>query len=253
MMLWSRRSAAVLMVSVLSWATFGCPPAMEPADLGLRLAYLEMALGTSVNLPELYALDEQGIRAVHRQSPEHLREELSEGRRLLKDWIEGTPEDASWGELLDVLLKDTARAEDALEELPEGTLEEAPEEALKALIVQLDELRRGLQALTEDLEASLPTSEDRWAFSVGYLSGPLLDAPSFAPALPEEERRFLAEAMPHDISPEVGEAVMLILELLPDSTSPAALMWRRARAEEAAEAARTVLAGLGIGKPEGED
>lgn len=253
MMRWIERCAAVLMVLALSWAVYGCPPAPEPAELGLRLAYLEMALGTSVNLPELYALDDQGIRAVHRQSPEQILDELSQGRRLVRDWIEVTPEDLTWRELLNVLLEDMARAEDTAEGLPEGTLEKASQEALQALIAPLNALRRGLKALTDDLEGSLATSEDRWSFSVGYLSGPLLDAPSFAPALPEEERQFLAEAVPHDTPPEVREAVALLLELLPDSTAPAALMWRRTRAQEAADAARTVLAGLGIIEPEGED
>ncbi len=253
MMRWIRCCAAVLMVLALSWATVGCPPTPEPAALGLRLAYLEMALGTAVNLPELYAMNDQGIRAVHRQSREHILHELSQGRRLLTDWIGATPESASWRERLTNLFEDITHAEDAVDGLPEGNLEEAPEEALKALITQLDTVRKSLQALTDDLEGSLATSEERWSFSMSYLSGPLLDAPSFAPALPEEERQFLAEAVPHDTPPEVREAVALLLELLPDSRSPAALMWRKARAEEAARAARTVLKGLGVHEPEGED
>jgi len=221
----------------------------NPTQLGLRLGSLVTQLGRLLPLPDIY--EEFGIVAVIGNTTEGLQGDLEAAEASVAAWLELTPDDGPWRGQLLLTHRSIDAAQTTVQSLPEGRLTDRTDQELTELMRAVEDLGNVLEALAASIEDSLRSDEAHWRFAIGYLCGPLLELPGFAPAVPHEERSFLADHVPPQVPLHVQEALQRLLELLPESVAPWALLWSEADARAAERAAREVLVGLGELQAEG--
>jgi len=238
-----RVALAVAVLLSVSLGVVTSSSTFSPTQLGLRLGNLVTQLGRLLPLPDIY--EELGVIAVLGHTTEGLQGDLEAAQKAAEAWLELTPDDAPWHGRLVLAHRIIDAAQTTVRSLPEGRLVDRADQELTEILRTLGDLGNVLEALAASIEDFLPSDEAHWHFAIGYLCGPLLELPGFAPAVPHEERRFLADHVPPQVPSDVREALQRLLELLPEPVVPWALLWSEADARAAERAAREVLVGLG--------